>query len=34
LQDGLNCVMDVDIETHKGSSIYLGFALSPYVFTR
>ncbi|KAG7532099.1 hypothetical protein FFLO_03841 [Filobasidium floriforme] len=25
---------DVDIETHKGSSIYLGFALSPYAFTR
>ena len=34
LQDGLHCVMDVDIETHKGSSIYLGSALSPYTFTR
>lgn len=34
LQDGLSCVMDVDIETHKGSLIYLGFALSPYAFTR
>jgi hypothetical protein len=24
---------DVDIETHKGSSIYLGFMLSPCAFT-
>jgi len=34
LQDVLSCVMHVDVETHKGSSIYLGFALSPYDFTR
>lgn len=31
---GSIALWDVDIETHKGSSIYLGFALSPYAFTR